>query len=448
MAVAVVDRLGSPLMPTTERKARILLKKGRAVIHKYRPMFTIRLTDREGGTTQPLEYKCDTGYQHIGISICTEKHEYVNAQYDMLPDEVERHNDCRKYRRRRRSRIRYRKPRFSNRKGKMAEDGYAPSIRNRRDCHIRLFTGFLSILPVTSAVFEMGQFDIQVLKAIEEGKPVPEGAGYQKGERYGYDTLREAVFARDGYRCIICGRKGIPLRGHHRGFWRGDRTSRMANLSAVCICCHIPGNHKPGGILWGLEPETKDFKGATFMTMVRWDMLGRLKEAYPDIPITVTYGAATKRARKDLGLKKTHSNDAYSMGSFHPEHRTDLKHYRKKRRNNRILERFYDAGYLDIRDGKKKSGAVLSCGRTRRAEPRHGEKDLRPFRGKKISKGRRSVRTRRYPLQPKDTVLYECQRQTVKGTHCRGTRVMLENGISVSIKKLEVLHHASGWVPA
>ena len=99
MAVAVVDRLGSPLMPTTERKARILLKKGRAVIHKYRPMFTIRLTDREGGTTQPLEYKCDTGYQHIGISICTEKHEYVNAQYDMLPDEVERHNDCRKYRR-------------------------------------------------------------------------------------------------------------------------------------------------------------------------------------------------------------------------------------------------------------------------------------------------------------------------------------------------------------
>lgn len=181
MAVAVVDRLSSPLMPTTERKARILLKKGRAVIHKYRPMFTIRLTDREGGTTQPLEYKCDTGYQHIGISICTEKHEYVNAQYDMLPDEVERHNDCRKYRRSRRSRLRYRKPRFSNRKGKMAEDGYAPSIRNRRDCHIRLFTGSLSILPVTSAVFEMGQFDIQVLKAIEEGKPVPEGAGYQNG---------------------------------------------------------------------------------------------------------------------------------------------------------------------------------------------------------------------------------------------------------------------------
>ena len=103
-------------------------------------------------------------------------------------------------------------------------------------------------------------------------------------------------------------------------------------------------------------------------------MLGRLKEAYPDIPITVTYGAATKRARKDLGLKKTHSNDAYSMGSFHPEHRTDLKHYRKKRRNNRILERFYDAGYLDIRDGKKKSGAVLSCGRTRRAEPAWGKR--------------------------------------------------------------------------
>ncbi|NSE45845.1 hypothetical protein G4358_00665 [Dorea formicigenerans] len=34
---------GDPLMPCTQRKARILLKEGKAVIYKYNP-FTIQLT--------------------------------------------------------------------------------------------------------------------------------------------------------------------------------------------------------------------------------------------------------------------------------------------------------------------------------------------------------------------------------------------------------------------
>ena len=199
MAVAVVDRHGVPLMPTTERRARRLLKSGRAKIFRYRPVFTVQV-DREGGATQPVEYKCDTGYKYIGISVCSEKQEYINAQYDVLPDETERHNNCRKYRRTRRNRLRYRAPRYDNRKGKISEDKFAPSIRNKRDCHIRLFKDCCEVLPVTHAVFEMGQFDTQVLKAVEEGKPLPEGRDYQQGERYGYDTLREAVFTRDAYR--------------------------------------------------------------------------------------------------------------------------------------------------------------------------------------------------------------------------------------------------------
>ena len=120
--VAVVSNCGIPMMPTTEFRARRLLKKGRAVIFQYRP-FTIKILDREAGETQPVEYKCDTGYQYIGISICSEKREFVNEQRDMLPDEVERHTKCRKYRRDRRNRKRYRKARFSNRRGKYARMG-------------------------------------------------------------------------------------------------------------------------------------------------------------------------------------------------------------------------------------------------------------------------------------------------------------------------------------
>ena len=248
MKVAVVDKNGIPLMPTTEAKARILLKKGRAVIFKHRPIFTIRITDREGGNTQPVEYKCDTGYEHIGVSICSEKHEYVNAQYDLLPDEKSRHDDCRKYQRSRRNRLRYRKPRFNNRKGMISKDGFAPSIRNKRDVHIRLLQDFAQVIPVTSAVFEMGQFDTQVLKAKEEGKPLPEGTDYQQGERYGIATLREAVFARDHHTCQVCKRNAfkdkVILCIHHAGFWYGDHTDRLSGLMTVCTGCHTPRNHK------------------------------------------------------------------------------------------------------------------------------------------------------------------------------------------------------------
>ena len=98
-AVAVISASGKPLMPTNPVRARKLIKKGKAVIYKYRPLFTIRLTERTGGDIQTIEYCCDTGYQHIGLSIKSRKHEYVNEQRDLLPNETERHNDSRKYRR-------------------------------------------------------------------------------------------------------------------------------------------------------------------------------------------------------------------------------------------------------------------------------------------------------------------------------------------------------------
>lgn len=328
--VAVISASGRKLMPTNSYRARRLLRSKRAVIYKYRPVFTIKLVDRTNGYTQPIEYKCDTGYQNIGISICSDTKEFVNEQRDLLKDEVKRHSDSRKYRRTRRNRLRYRKKRFDNRRGMISRDGFAPSIRNKRDVHVRLYEEYYKVFPITKAVFETGQFDTQVLKAVEAGLPVPAGTDYQRGEQYGYATLREAVFARDSYTCICCGksavRDGVKLRIHHIGYLSGDRSNRMANLGSVCENCHTSKNHKPGGKLYNLKPELKTFKGAAFMTTVRYSMVKQLKVATPDVDIRVTYGAATKLARRVLNVKKTHSNDAYCMGEFHPKHRSDFKH--------------------------------------------------------------------------------------------------------------------------
>lgn len=447
--VAVISASGEKLMPTNSYRARKLLKSKRAVIHKYKPVFTIKLVDRANGDVQSIEYKCDTGYQHIGISICSSTKEFVNEQRDLFKDEVERHSDSRKYRRTRRNRLRYRKARWNNRKGLISKDGFAPSIRNKRDVHIHLYEEYCKIFPITKAVFEMGQFDTQVLKAIEEGHPIPEGIDYQKGEQYGYATLREAVFARDNYTCICCGKSaikdGVKLRIHHIGYLSGDRSNRMANLGSVCENCHTSKNHKPGGKLYNLKPRLKTFKGATFMTMVRYSMLKQLKITTPNVDIRVTYGAATKLVRKELNVKKTHSNDAYCMGEFHPKHRSNFKHYKKCRRNNRVLSRFYDAKYRDLRDGSVKTGSQLSCGRTNRKISRHTELDERIYRAHKISKGRVSTRKQHYSLRPGDKVLLEGQKYFAAGIQNNGTYVKLANEKTCSLKKVRVLQHCNAW---
>ena len=449
LSVAVISASGIPLMPTTSYRARKLLEKNRAKIESYRPIFTIRLLDRENGETQPIEYRCDTGYEHIGISIASETKEYVNEQRDLLPNEPERHHDARKYRRARRNRTRYRKPRFSNRRGPICEDGFAPSIRNKRDIHIALCERYAKVIPITRVIFEMGQFDTQVLKAVEEGRPLPEGTDYQRGEQYGYATLREAVFSRDKYTCQVCGKSAFKDKAilciHHIGYLTGDRTNRMNNLLTVCTKCHTSANHKKGGKLYGLKPKLKNFRGATFMTMVRWNMLKKLKEALPGITVNITYGAATKAARKRLGVSKTHSTDAWCMGSFHPKHRCEFVLYKKQRRNNRILEKFYDAKYIDIRDGSRKSGCRLSCNRTNRREKRSSEKNERIYRTRKVSKGRRSIRTQHYRIQPGDIVRYEGNRYVVKGVQNLGAYVALEGHTPVRTDLIQTIRYTGAW---
>ena len=449
MSVCVVTPDKKPLMPTSEYRARKLLKSGKAVIFKHKP-FTIMLTRVVSENVQPIEYCCDTGYQHIGVSVKSEKHEYFDDQFDMLQDEKIRHDKRRMYRRDRRNRKRYRKPRFDNRTASKKEGWLAPSLRNVLDQHIRIFERFLEVMPIVSATFEMGSFDIHAMYEFEATGTVLKGKDYQKGPRYGMNTLRKAVFYRDDYTCQVCGKtadEGAILRAHHIGFRTGDHSDRMSNLMTVCTKCHTPANHKPGGKLYDLKPGTKPFTGAAFMNIVRGQMFSNLKVAHPDIEWHMTYGVATQEARKVLCLDKSHANDAYAMGIFHPKHRTPFMHFRKLRRNSRILEKFHDAKYVDVRDGKTRKGAELSCGRTNRSESRHSEKNLRIYRGQKISKGRRAIRKQHYAVRPGDTVVTESGKHRVKGMQQYGRYLALGDGSSISVKKLKKVIHAGGYMP-
>ena len=70
MSVFVLDQRKHPLMPCTERRARLLLSRKRAVVHRVWP-FTIRLKDRsrEASQLQPVVLKLDPGSKITGMAL-------------------------------------------------------------------------------------------------------------------------------------------------------------------------------------------------------------------------------------------------------------------------------------------------------------------------------------------------------------------------------------------
>src|SRR5947209_5415122 len=68
--VLVLDKQKKPLMPCTPKRARLLLARGRAVVHRVKP-FVIRLRDRraEESTLQEGRLKLDPGSKTTGLAL-------------------------------------------------------------------------------------------------------------------------------------------------------------------------------------------------------------------------------------------------------------------------------------------------------------------------------------------------------------------------------------------
>lgn len=361
-------------MPTERHgKVRRMLKEGKAEVVTVKP-FTIQLTYETTEYIQPATLGIDSGYQTVGFSAVNGKKELIAGKCQLLTGQVERNKERLMYRRQRRSRLRYRAPRFDNRR--KPEGWLAPSIQHKLDSHLRLVEKIKSLVPVKDVVIEVASFDIQVIK-----NPGIEGIGYQHGEQYDYWNIREYILHRDGHQCQNpkCRNKAKEkvlkvLEVHHIGYWKGDRTDRPGNLITLCEKCHRSESHKDGGFLWGWEPWVKPFRAETFITTVRWRLVNQLDCRH-------SYGHITKHKRIELGLEKSHVNDAFVIaGGSTTQVRARLLQITQVRRNNRSLEKFYDSKYIDIRTGEKATGQELNCGRRTRNREMNGE-NLRRYRG-------------------------------------------------------------------
>ncbi|MBA3533914.1 MAG: RRXRR domain-containing protein [Ardenticatenales bacterium] len=397
MQVCVVNQQGRPLMPTTPRKARRLLQAGKARIVSRTP-FTIQLLYGTRGYTQPITLGVDAGYATVGFAAVTEKEELVGGELKLLSGMSERLAERAMYRGGRRRRTRHRQPRFDNRR--RIEGWLAPSIQHKLDSHLQLIERLCTMLPITRILIEV--------------------ASEKALERWSVEAIEQNDKRAQGRCCCsnaLSFQRSNASQVHHLGYWRGDGSDRPANLITLCTRCYTPENHLPGGLLWDWEPRLASFRPETFMSLVRW----RLVEA---VGAEATYGYLTKSRRIELDLPKSHANDAFVIAGGSTQRRATSLLLEQVRRNRRALQTFYDAKYIDTRTGEVVKAQGLNNGRRTRNRTLSGE-NLRRYRGPQVSKGRVSIRRRRYPYQPGDLVRYEGQVYRVQGMGGYGRNLKL-----------------------
>ena len=429
---------GKALMPTSNAKARKLLKQKKAKVVSLRP-FVIKLTYKtKTEYTQKLDLGIDSGYSNIGFSVIDTKQEYIAGEVKLLEGMKKRLLEKSSYRKARRGRLRYRKPRFNNRVKSKKKGWLAPSIRHKLDTHIKFIDELKGILPIGKITIEVGNFDIQKMN-----NPSISGKEYQEGDMLGFWNVREYVLHRDGHECQnpnckYKGNKEQILKVHHIKYRSKGGTDRPENLITLCSKCHTPANHKKGKFLydWCMNgKKVRGFKEATFMNIIRWHLVDKLKSKYDNV--FITYGYITKNHRIKNGIEKSHLNDAFAIAKGTNQIRTkDRFLVIQDRLKNRSLEKFYDSKIIDIRTGEKVSGADLNCGRSTRNKNLNTE-NLRKYRGTKILKGQRRIRKKKYFYQPNDLVKYEGKIYTVKGTQNEGKYIALKE--IKKVPKVELL---------
>ena len=328
MKVFVKNLRNEPLMPTTPRKARKLLETGRAKIINYKP-FTIQLLYPTGETKQEITVGVDLGAKHIGIAIKSQNKIIALGEIE-LRDDVKSNLDTRRtYRRSRRNRkTRYRKARFQNRK--RPKGWLPPSIESRIKNTFNWIDKFSSLLPNPELIIEVGKFDVQKMM-----NPNIMGTEYQKGNTYGYYDVRYYVFARDNYTCQVCKGKNKILQTHHIIYRSKGGSDKANNLITVCTDCHTHENHRQGQIFhkWMIAgKKLPSYKETLFMNIIR----RRIYTKYPNAK--VVYGSYTTVKRKELGLEKTHYNDALAITGITVNFKNEvgvfkIKQFRKKKRS-------------------------------------------------------------------------------------------------------------------
>jgi len=380
------------LIPCKPAKARHLLSDRKARVISSNP-FTIQLLWHCEENVETITLGIDSGYKHIGFSAVTDNKELISGEVVIRTDIPKLNEEKAMYRRKKRNKLWYRKPRFMNR-GNNKEGWFAPSIEHKLETHIRLIEKLKRILPVSNTVIEVASFDTQKMK-----NPEISGIEYQQGELQGYE-IREYLLEKFHHICVYCSKTGVPLEIEHLTPRSRDGPDTVNNLAISCHECNQKKNNLTAEEFGYPEVRKRaliTMRDAAFMNTVRWKLTQLAGSEH-------TLGFITKKNRISLSLDKTHVNDAFVIAGGTVQIRTSPFTITQRRRNNRSIQT--------------------------------NRKGFRP-----------SIIRKRYAFQPGDMVLHDHERFSVVGMHNYGKSIVIKGGekkMDINTKKVKLVKYGKG----
>ena len=312
---------GQPLMPTHPAKARKLLQKGRAVPHHVKGRFGIRLLDRTRAQSvvQDIAINIDPGSQTTGITVVADDEDRQRTVLAAL--EIKHRvftikatlTKRRGFRRNRRARLRYRAPRFDNRRRKPGT--LPPSVDSLRIDTMRVVNILRQVYPISSIRLERNKFDPQLMM-----NPDINSVEYQRGTLFGWQ-VRAYILDRDGSHCVYCRRRHVRLELDHVRP-RAVGSDRVANLVACCHQCNTQKGNQPIEVFLANQPQLlkritdrlnrSNLASAAHMNTVLPALIEDLRDT--GLPVHLTDAASVSWTRQQLNVRKTHCYDATLQG--------------------------------------------------------------------------------------------------------------------------------------
>ena len=300
---------GRPLMPCKPRKARILLKEGKAKIVRMKP-FTIQLKYATGEAKQDVVIGIDDGTKNAGIAVISND-EIILKGNIKIRNNVKKLMDLRRMRRQqRRKSLRHRQPRYLN--NNWDKGWLPPSLRVRKDNIVRVVKEIAKLVPVSLIRVEQTMFDVAQLASDK----TLEGKDYQNGLVKDWKNRRAAVLFRDHYICQYCKRNmikdGLIAEVDHIIPKSRYGKDNFKNLVAACHDCNQSKGNRTAE-----EFGNSNIVGANFSvpTLLNAGKNYLFRELSKIVQTEKCFGYETKDWRIKLGLDKEHYNDAIAIAT-------------------------------------------------------------------------------------------------------------------------------------
>ena len=306
----------------------MLIERGRVARRFYRP-FTIQLKSRanDDPVQNDTEVRTTPGRRTTGIAVVLKTHKEDRTVYQ---EEIRHRTDIsrrllerRSHRRRRRSQKWYRAPRFDNRRH--PADRLPPSLESVVSNQEHRITRLCERSGAGTAVVQDSKFDTQ--KILD---PAIRGKEYQHGPLY-ETHLRAYVRELWRHRCAYCGKASWESRtrfevDHVVPRSKGGPTN-VGNLVWACRPCNQAKADKNLDAFLAENPERstaaryrahrrKPLAAAGAIAWICQTLVKRLESR--GLTVRTTTGADAAHTRKQLGIPKSHADDAACCGTSRP----------------------------------------------------------------------------------------------------------------------------------